>query len=205
MQIQVAFQHACVQENIAQYLRRMGWSVCPNSNGGVTSLDAPLVMVCDDSSGQCLLVEDGDGWDFIVNIGKAIHGADEILPIPVCYGDIHAALERIQLKIKSLKRNLLDFGNGWEISSVHRQLRASSSQVCVDITKREEQILRYLYEQRGRAVAKDEMLAKVWKYNHAADTHTVETHMYRLRQKLACAAGCVEIVSDSDGYALKIV
>jgi DNA-binding response OmpR family regulator len=49
------------------------------------------------------------------------------------------------------------------------------------------------------------MLAKVWKYNHAADTHTVETHMYRLRQKLACAAGCVEIVSDSDGYALKIV
>ncbi len=52
------------------------------------------------------------------------------------------------------------------------------------LTSKEVAILRYLYRLAGRRVDRDILLHEVWGYNATATTHTLETHIYRLRQKI---------------------
>jgi DNA-binding response OmpR family regulator len=52
------------------------------------------------------------------------------------------------------------------------------------LTDKECSILKYLYRAGGKAVPRQVLLNEVWGYSSAASTHTLETHMYRLRQKI---------------------
>ncbi|MAN46968.1 MAG: response regulator transcription factor [Alphaproteobacteria bacterium] len=54
----------------------------------------------------------------------------------------------------------------------------------VRLTEKETNILKYLYRAQGKPVARDELLSEVWGYNATVTTHTLETHIYRLRQKV---------------------
>jgi hypothetical protein len=52
------------------------------------------------------------------------------------------------------------------------------------LTDRECSILKYLYRAGGKAVPRQVLLNEVWGYNSLMTTHTLETHIYRLRQKI---------------------
>ena len=54
----------------------------------------------------------------------------------------------------------------------------------VVLTEREIQLLELLHNQK-KSLSKSFILKEVWKYSDEADTHTVETHIYRLRKKIA--------------------
>jgi DNA-binding response OmpR family regulator len=54
---------------------------------------------------------------------------------------------------------------------------------CIQITEKEMNLIKYLFE-RNEEVSKEEILTNLWGYNESSDTHTVETHIYRLRQKI---------------------
>jgi len=54
----------------------------------------------------------------------------------------------------------------------------------IRLTEKEAAILKYLYRAGGRPVARQVLLNEVWGYNSAVTTHTLETHIYRLRQKI---------------------
>jgi DNA-binding response OmpR family regulator len=54
----------------------------------------------------------------------------------------------------------------------------------VRLTDKESDILKLLYRAGGRPVSRPVLLNEVWGYNSAVDTHTLETHIYRLRQKI---------------------
>jgi two-component system alkaline phosphatase synthesis response regulator PhoP len=55
----------------------------------------------------------------------------------------------------------------------------------VDLSEREAELLRYLVANRGRAVARDELLANVWRIDpHGLPTRTIDMHVARLREKL---------------------
>lgn len=54
----------------------------------------------------------------------------------------------------------------------------------IRLTEKESQILRYLYRAGEKAVSRETLLGEVWGYNSAVTTHTLETHIYRLRQKI---------------------
>ncbi len=72
----------------------------------------------------------------------------------------------------------------------------------VRLTEKETLILKYLYRQ-GKAVARETLLHEVWGYNPAVTTHTLETHIYRLRQKVEPdAARATLIITESGGYRL---
>ena len=53
------------------------------------------------------------------------------------------------------------------------------------LTEKETAIIRYLYHQNGAVVEKQDLLEQVWGYSAQMATHTLETHIYRLRQKIA--------------------
>jgi DNA-binding response OmpR family regulator len=74
----------------------------------------------------------------------------------------------------------------------------------IRLTDKEAAILRYLYRAGPKSVARDELLREVWGYNAAVTTHTLETHIYRLRQKIEPNQGRTDLlVTESGGYRLE--
>ena len=73
----------------------------------------------------------------------------------------------------------------------------------VRLTEKETSILRYLYRVGQRPVSRETMLREVWGYNSGVTTHTLETHIYRLRQKIEKdAAAPAILVTEASGYKL---
>ncbi len=73
----------------------------------------------------------------------------------------------------------------------------------IRLTEKETSILRYLYRAGQRVVQRDVLLQEVWGYNAAVTTHTLETHVYRLRQKIEKDPSQARIlVTDAGGYKL---
>jgi DNA-binding response OmpR family regulator len=72
----------------------------------------------------------------------------------------------------------------------------------IRLTEKETNILKFLYRS-GETVARETLLHEVWGYNPAVTTHTLETHIYRLRQKIENNPGQAQIlVTESGGYRL---
>ena len=57
----------------------------------------------------------------------------------------------------------------------------------IRLTEKESSILKYLYRSTDKVVTRDVLLHEVWGYNAGVTTHTLETHVYRLRQKIGRA------------------
>ena len=73
----------------------------------------------------------------------------------------------------------------------------------VRLTEKETNILKYLYRATDSVVARDVLLHEVWGYNAGVTTHTLETHIYRLRQKIEPdPANARLLVTESGGYRL---
>ena len=73
----------------------------------------------------------------------------------------------------------------------------------VRLTEKETSILRYLYRAGQRPVSRETLLQEVWGYNSGVTTHTLETHIYRLRQKIERdAAAPAILVTEAGGYKL---
>jgi DNA-binding response OmpR family regulator len=73
----------------------------------------------------------------------------------------------------------------------------------VRLTEKEASIIKYLYRADQKVVTRDILLEEVWGYNSGVTTHTLETHVYRLRQKIERDPSNAEIlVTESGGYKL---
>jgi len=73
----------------------------------------------------------------------------------------------------------------------------------IHLTEKETAILKYLYRIGDQPVSRDKLLDEVWGYNAGVTTHTLETHIYRLRQKIEPSAGENSLlVTEPGGYRL---
>jgi DNA-binding response OmpR family regulator len=73
----------------------------------------------------------------------------------------------------------------------------------IRLTEKETNILKYLYRAGDKAVSREELLAEVWGYNAGVTTHTLETHVYRLRQKIEPdPANARLLLTEAGGYRL---
>ena len=71
------------------------------------------------------------------------------------------------------------------------------------LTEKETAILRFLYRARQSVVTRDVLLKEVWGYNSNVTTHTFETHIYRLRQKIERdPAKSQLLITEAGGYKL---
>ena len=75
----------------------------------------------------------------------------------------------------------------------------------IPLTDKEVDILVFLSRRAGEPVSRDALLKQVWRYQEGVDTHTLETHIYRLRQKMEKSAETPEIlVTRDEGYVLNL-
>jgi DNA-binding response OmpR family regulator len=73
----------------------------------------------------------------------------------------------------------------------------------IRLTEKEAAILKYLYRAGQKPVSRETLLGEVWGYNAGVTTHTLETHVYRLRQKIEKDPSKAQIlVTDQGGYRL---
>lgn len=73
----------------------------------------------------------------------------------------------------------------------------------IRLTEKETAIIKFLYRSGEQSVSRETLLADVWGYNAGVSTHTLETHIYRLRQKIERDPSHAEIlVTEGGGYKL---
>ncbi|HVL19889.1 MAG TPA: response regulator transcription factor [Amaricoccus sp.] len=73
----------------------------------------------------------------------------------------------------------------------------------IRLTEKETNILKFLYRSGAAVVPRDTLLHEVWGYNAGVTTHTLETHIYRLRQKIEPdPANARILVTEPGGYRL---
>ena len=75
----------------------------------------------------------------------------------------------------------------------------------IRLTEMEAKILNFLYNASGNLIKRDTLLKEVWGYNSEVMTHTLETHIYRLRKKIETdSIGKNLLISESGGYRLNL-
>lgn len=93
--------------------------------------------------------------------------------------------------------------NGYELRPNKREIADLQSGEIFRLTEKEVDILKYLYKTSEHYVSKGDLQRNVWKYSEDVATHTIETHIYRLRQKVEQNGGRRLIVTDNGGYMLQ--
>ena len=115
---------------------------------------------------------------------------------------LNKLLELINIKLMKLKFNYQTQINinGYELNLNSKFL--SKNSLSLKLTEKETEIILYLHEtKKNRDVA--DLKKNIWHYSVGMETHTVETHIYRLRKKILKNFGDKNfIVSQKDGYQI---
>lgn len=95
------------------------------------------------------------------------------------------------------------FGVGPYLFKPSQKLLTTEDGKKIRLTEKEAAIIRYLYRAGQKVVTRDVLLEEVWGYNSGVTTHTLETHVYRLRQKIERDPSNAEIlVTENGGYKI---
>ncbi|MFK7839274.1 MAG: helix-turn-helix domain-containing protein [Bdellovibrionales bacterium] len=133
------------------------------------------------------------------------HGHDGFLAIhlsrPVRLGAVLDRIYNLQSKNQFIDR--IDLGNG-RICDTHLGLYyANQDADPIRLTEKEVDLLKALASMKGECISRDRLLNEVWQYAEGLETHTLETHIYRLRQKIEDDPSDPQILKiNDDGYYL---
>jgi len=140
--------------------------------------------------------------DDIVTGFKA--GADDYIPKPFSLREVMVRVEAVLRRTgKRLKDEQIRFRG---LLFDGRNLKAEYEENSVELTRREMDIISYMYRHRDRIVSKKELLTEVWHYADAdIETRTVDIHMLKLRKKISQLIGDMPLITTirGEGYRLE--
>jgi DNA-binding response OmpR family regulator len=129
-------------------------------------------------------------------------GANDYVAKPFRLGELLARL-RAQLRQHEASEDAEFVVGPYLFQPAHKLLLDAETRKKTRLTEKEAAILRFLYRAAGRAVSRETLLGEVWGYNAGVNTHTLETHIYRLRQKIERdPATATLLVTAEGGYRL---
>ena len=94
--------------------------------------------------------------------------------------------------------------NGYVLRPSSKEIVDTKSGCTVRLTEKEVDIIKYVYKMADCFVSKNDLQKNVWQYNVDVTTHTIETHIYRVRQKVETKTGRRLIVTDNGRYKLSM-
>jgi DNA-binding response OmpR family regulator len=110
-------------------------------------------------------------------------GANDYIAKPFRVSELMARL-RAQLRVFDNSEDAVFTVGPYTFRPSAKLLLEAARNRKIRLTEKEAAILKYLYRAGGRPVGRQILLNEVWGYNSAVTTHTLETHIYRLRQKI---------------------
>lgn len=153
--------------------------------------------VAQDETSLNLVVDGAMAEDDIADAARMYHLRQQNKPIRL------AALVQT-LKQMAARQECLILG-AYRLDMVQREWH-DPDRTAIKLTEKEVEILHYLAQLHPRAASREDILRDVWKYAEGADTHTLETHLYRLRQKIEKNPSVPTIVvSTKQGYMIGIL
>jgi DNA-binding response OmpR family regulator len=148
---------------------------------------------------------DGDGRDFCATIRKQGYmmpvimltgatdetdvvsglnaGANDYITKPFRANELLARLQT-QLRLFESSENAVFTIGPYTFRPAAKSLVGADKKQRIRLTAKEVDIIKYLYQHPNRVVSRQVLLDEVWGYNAGVTTHTLETHVYRLRQKI---------------------
>ena len=130
---------------------------------------------------------------------------------------VQAVLQKpfiLNVFIDTLKASINIFENSSEgclefykyiLYPLRKEIYDKKLKTTTKLTEREVSVIKYLYKNAGKIVSKNDLMQEVWEYSPDVATHTVETHIYRLRQKVEQGDEQNQfIITSEGGYQLKI-
>lgn len=130
---------------------------------------------------------------------KLPNSYDAFLKIPSSLKEINFIVENVAAK-KTFSRNSSIEIKKYLLNKNEKKLSNSENEII--LTEKEIQLLE-LFLNNKKPISKDKILSSVWEYSSDADTHTVETHIYRLRKKINDKfLDDNFIINTKDGYSL---
>ncbi len=133
------------------------------------------------------------------NKKSSINNFDDFLKIPSSLREINASIENVAAK-KTFNKNSSIQIKKYLLNKNEKKLFKKEKEII--LTEKEIQLLE-LFLNNKKPISKDKILSSVWNYSSDADTHTVETHIYRLRKKINDKFSDENfIVNTKEGYSL---
>jgi DNA-binding response OmpR family regulator len=195
-----------------------------------TATEAEQMLTSTDSRFDAVLLDiglpDGDGRDLCARLRK--HGlkvpiimltgqdaeSDVVRGLDAGANDYIAKPFRLNELLARLRAQLRVFDNSEDAVFVigpytfrpsAKLLMEGARNKKIRLTEKEAAILKFLYRSGGKPVGRQILLNEVWGYNSAVTTHTLETHIYRLRQKIEPdPTNARLLLTEGGGYRLDI-
>ena len=161
--------------DICQRLRRNGFA-------------KPIVM----------LIAKGAEGDIVLGLEA---GANDYITKPLRLGELIARIRTQLRQFRASDDARFEIGN-LSFLPANKMLYEIGSDRMQALTEKEATILKFLYRAFPNDVTKDELLAKVWGFQNGVSTHTLETHIYRLRQKISRLTKKQLVLTIEKGYRL---
>ena len=161
--------------DICQRLRRNGFA-------------KPIVM----------LIAKGAEGDIVLGLEA---GANDYIIKPLRVGELSARIRTHLRQFRASDDAQFEIGN-LSFVPANKMLLETGSDRMQALTEKEATILKFLYRASPNNVTKDELLAEVWGFQNGVSTHTLETHIYRLRQKISRLTKKQLVLTIEKGYRL---
>ncbi len=117
----------------------------------------------------------------INNKSKILKNFDYVLKLPTTIEEINSVVEGSIAKKEFAKNSSISIKSYLLDKNEKKLIKGGKS---IILTEKEIQLLEILLIKK-KSVSKNQILSLVWKYSSESDTHTVETHIYRLRKKIS--------------------
>lgn len=122
-------------------------------------------------------IEDSKTED-IISCSQGNHNKDFQAPMRI--GALLDYINRLSFENKEIK--IINFGK--TSLDTHSNVFTNESGKKVNLTEKEGNLLIFLHKNKGSTITRDNILKEIWNYADDVETHTLETHIYRLRKKI---------------------
>ena len=129
------------------------------------------------------------------------HKADEYIIKPFRYPELLKSIETHLNRFKKSENTQYSIGN--YTFKPNSKILESNKNRSIRLTEKENNILKFLYKNLGNTVSRETLLHEVWGYSSKVTTNTLETHIYRLRQKIEDnPSNACFLITEPGGYKL---
>ena len=212
-----------LQEILKEQLEVQGEFITDAANDGQTAIDKTLAQYYDviimevgltDIDGRvvCRTMREHGITSPIVILSNSIDDLDAISALDAGASDYVTKPFKFSLLIARLRARIREtqqsenavFQIGpYSFSPLDKSMLDNRTAHKIRLTEKETAIIKFLYLADGGVVSRDKLLGEVWGYNPGITTHTLETHVYRLRQKIEEDPSNAQIlVTKPNGYRI---